>query len=500
MEMQHMNKLIETLRQRTTVSSLGAISSPYLPTRLIWSALLLAFTDLMVLLLAQSGAYWLDASRAVSSIPSLQALLSAGILFYLLAALIYLFLIWLLLTVLTRTLALMIWLPISLIHVSHSIHWLLEQVGGSQPTTPTPFFLAIVNGGAAFLLGLLLVRFLIQSPTSSSAPRSMVQKLPQVLPGVWVLVMIVAVLISAFGNHGGWVPLNPKHSPGQRFNAAIAIDPIRERVVLFGGTSDWLGGKFLYNNDTWEWDGQDWIEMHPKTIPPARAGHMMAYDAKRGVVVMFGGMEKGENYVLSDTWEWDGKDWKQITSDYYPDARRDGQLFYDQDRETIILSGGFYYTYDKVPTMIDNSWEWNGREWKYLGELQNRLLITDPNTVYDPIRNQILLFDYKQVLIWQNQQWVSSGIQTTLPPRMGVSAAIDPANGNLLIVNGFNDGKFLEGTFLLENGTWKELHPDPAPSLRDSYVMFHDPVRNSFILYGGINGYALGDMWELVIP
>lgn len=495
-----MNKLIDTFRQRTSGVSLAAISSPFLPTRLIVSALLMIYTDLMVLLIAQSGAYWLDRTQAVSSVPALQSLLAAGVFFYLLAALGYLLLIWFLLTVLTRSLALVVWLPVSFIHLSHSLLWLFGRLGWMDPITPTPFLLAILDGGSALLLGVMLVRFLLPTPPSSTTSRAIFQKLPALLTAMWSFALIAAVLVSAFGKHGGWVPLKPEHTPGPRFNAAIAIDPVRERVVLFGGTSEWLGGIFLYNNDTWEWDGQDWIEMHPKTVPPARAGHMMAYDAKRNVVVMFGGMEKGEDYVLSDTWEWDGTDWKIMNVDYYPDARRDGQLFYDPVRETVILSGGFYYDYDKVPTMIDNSWEWNGSEWRFLDQLSDRLLITDPNTVYDPIRKQNLLFDYNKVLVWENGQWLNSGIQTTFPPRLGVSAAMDPTNGNLLIVNGFNNGQFLEGTFLLENGVWKELHPDPSPSLRDSYVMFHDPVRNSFILYGGINVYAKDDMWELVIP
>jgi hypothetical protein len=491
-----MNKIIDTLRQLVSTSSLKIVSAPYLSSNLITAALFLIYTDWMVVLLGQSGAYWIDTIRASSNLPFIQDLLSTGVLPYLLAGLAYLLLVWFLLSILTRSLALLAWMTVSLVHLANILFWVAGYLNSMDGA---PLNQVWLHAGAGLILGSLLVMMLFRS--SKPAPHGMIVWLKPAGLILWCLILAAFVLAAATAKRGGWVRLQPDHSPGRRANAAIAYDRSRQRIVMFGGISDWLGGKFLYENSTWEWDGRDWIKMHPDTVPLPRAGHMMAYDEKRGVVVMFGGEDKNGKYLFSDTWIWDGTDWEEVLRDSYPQGRRGGQLFYDPGRETIILTGGFYYSYeDQSPIMINDMWEWDGRKWEYLGYMPSDLLITNPNTVYDPVRGQTLLFNYNQVLVWENNQWVETGIEITLPSRLSVQAAIDPENGNLLLFGGVNNSVQLDDTWMLGGNTWQELQPDPAPSVRDAYLMFHDPVRDSFILYGGISGYALDDMWELEIP
>jgi hypothetical protein len=78
--------------------------------------------------------------------------------------------------------------------------------------------------------------------------------------------------------------------------------------VLVGGSD--LTGK---GNDTWEWDGNNWIEQHPIVSPPARAQHALAYDSAHRSVVLFGGL--GINSYLNDTWEY-----KYVNLSAYPDS------------------------------------------------------------------------------------------------------------------------------------------------------------------------------------
>jgi hypothetical protein len=60
--------------------------------------------------------------------------------------------------------------------------------------------------------------------------------------------------------------------------------------------------------DTWVWDGDERTSVNAPG-PPARQSGVMAYDARRGKVVLFGGQGAPpqppiNNWQLSDTWTW----------------------------------------------------------------------------------------------------------------------------------------------------------------------------------------------------
>ena len=496
-----MKTMMDKLRQWVSTTSLGLVSPPYLPSGLIWVALLLAYSDLMLILLGQPAGYWLDRSRAASNLPWLQNVLAAGILSYCLLGLLYLVLFWILLTVLTRSLALVVWMPFSFVHLTHIFSWMVEKGQFVNNITGSPAWSLGINTISVLILGIILVSGLLHfRKTAHDAPHRRAWIKP-VASSIWAIILIAAVSASAIWPRGGWARLHPDHTPGRRGNAAVAYDPVREKVILFGGISDWLGSSFQHENDTWEWDGQDWTKIKTNTVPPARAGHMMAYDEKRSVVVMFGGEEQTGTYMLNDTWEWNGKDWKQIFPDNYPLGRRGAQMFYDHDSGKIVLLGGFYYAPpDKVFTHLNDAWEWDGKIWQYLTTLPKSLLINNPNVAYDSQRQKTMLFDYKQIMTWAGMQWNTIDVDTIPPNRFGSWLAADPATGKMLLFGGVDNNVQLNDTWVWDGNKWKELHPDLTPSPRTDYVMFFDSSRNSFIVYGGMSSYALDDMWEYVLP
>jgi hypothetical protein len=431
----------------------------------------------------------------------MEKLLSAGLLPYALVALLYLALLWMLLMILTRSVALALWMLGSFIHLSHTLSWLVEKMKLTDSSSLSQGGMVFVNGISALLLGILLVKFLLSQQRPEKEPIRFQRGLRSFVLGAWVIGLLALVTISATWPRGGWGPLHAAHTPGRRALSAVAYDPARQKVVLFGGVSELIGSSFFYEQDTWEWDGNDWMEMKPKTIPSPRAGHMMAYDEKRNVVIMFGGEDKSGSYMLGDTWVWDGKDWKQMLPTHgSPTARRGGQMFYDPETEKVILSGGFYYSSGKVVTPFNDVWAWNGMDWEYVTSTPNSLMITNPNVAYDALNKRTMLFDYKQVMSWNDGGWSEMEARTQPPSRGGTWLAADLTSGIMLIFGGIDNNVRLEDTWMLEGGAWKELHPNLRPSPRDAHVMFFDPKRNSFILYGGMNNYALGDMWEYVLP
>jgi hypothetical protein len=96
------------------------------------------------------------------------------------------------------------------------------------------------------------------------------------------------------------------NGPRPRAEAAIAYDPVRQRVVLFGGY-EWSDGRVTRLGDTWEWDGVKWTQAST-TGPAPRSGAAMAYDPELRVVVLFG----GSGGPLGDTWSWNGRAWSPL--------------------------------------------------------------------------------------------------------------------------------------------------------------------------------------------
>src|SRR5262245_26720320 len=103
----------------------------------------------------------------------------------------------------------------------------------------------------------------------------------------------------------------PASWPAARGDHAMAWDPLRRTVLLFGGqTLD-----FSNSDELWEWSGADgrWTNLTPAQRPAAwpegRNGHGMAYDVARGRLVMFGGIGPPSwPGHAGDLWEWSSTD------------------------------------------------------------------------------------------------------------------------------------------------------------------------------------------------
>jgi hypothetical protein len=154
-----------------------------------------------------------------------------------------------------------------------------------------------------------------------------------------------------------WQQRHPTSGPSARVFAPMAYDGARKRIVLFGGSS---GQGQTYDGgfgDTWTWDGQAWTQFMPVTSPPPRSVAAMAFDETRGVTVLFGGVSGKQNTVLSDTWTWDGVNWKQQQPTASPPPRVGHVMAYDSARRVVLLQGG------EFDAPLGDAWLWDGRSW-----------------------------------------------------------------------------------------------------------------------------------------
>jgi hypothetical protein len=244
--------------------------------------------------------------------------------------------------------------------------------------------------------------------------------------------------------------------PGPRTFPAMAYDSRRKKVVLFGGNRVLFGknpDENTFLGDTWEWDGLKWTRLEVSG-PPPRAEAAIAFDARRGRVVLFGGHNRtSEGRVrLGDTWEWDGKKWTQINVTG-PSKRNGAAQVYNSESAKIVLFGGA--TQEGVS---GETWEWDGKQW-----LQNRSAITQG--------------------------------------RFNSVMAYDSARRKVIRFGGRYGGKPVGDTWEYDGKGWRHLS-STGPTERNHTGMAYDSKRKEIVLFGG-HDFGLsdgvnifGDTWE----
>ena len=121
----------------------------------------------------------------------------------------------------------------------------------------------------------------------------------------------------------------------------MVFDERRGRTVIFGGTGPYRPGQRApWRGDVWEFAGRRWRAREfangagPRTSPGA------AYDSKRRVTVVFGGVD-GSGF-LGDLWAWTGVEWRKLADASAAGSvpRAMGRLAYDPRRDRVVLVGG----------------------------------------------------------------------------------------------------------------------------------------------------------------
>ena len=173
-----------------------------------------------------------------------------------------------------------------------------------------------------------------------------------------------------------WREMSGGVHPSPRMSPAIAYDPLRQRVVLFGGSGDAAG-------ETWEWNGTSWHQAHPAQAPSPRGRATMAFDDKRRAVLLFGGFDRGN--VLGDTWLWDGTNWLLQAVNGPPG--RANHVMAAHPQRGIVLFGGWQSRPDSI---LGDTWLWDGRAWRQ-HDLAGPPAREMPAFAWDPQRRELVL-------------------------------------------------------------------------------------------------------------
>lgn len=240
-----------------------------------------------------------------------------------------------------------------------------------------------------------------------------------------------------------------RHGPTGSHGWRFIYDPVRHVSVLFGGNGahGWWGD-FL--NDTWTFDGSRWSQKSPTTMPSPRAFSVVAFDSKRGVVVLFGGYNGAG---LNDLWTWDGTNWSPEAAAASPPQMFPLGLAYQPDG-SLLVAGQSAPGGGGILAAVQ-SWTYANQTWRE----------------------------------------VTAGGTPPCLDHYGASAQ-DLQRGVLVFFGGYCTG----ATVKWDGSKWTEVTPNPSPPNRGneagSPAMAYDPDHHAVLLYGGYkSGTYVNDLW-----
>lgn len=260
--------------------------------------------------------------------------------------------------------------------------------------------------------------------------------------------------------NGGWSLMTPAASPPGNYFGGMAYDAARQRAVFYGGA---VG---LYNtNGTWTWDGTNWAAATPATRPPARYDVAMTYDSAGAVTLLFGGNLRTNNTSLAntnDTWVWSGSDWMLKAPTNAPSPRCQYGLAFDAARGEVVLFGGVNNT--SGGGTFSDTWTWNGTDWTQKSPTSHPPALDVSGMVYDSVRQEVLLFGglpssggNNSTYAWNGTNWSQKSPLVQPPQLYNHAMAFDPVRGEALLFGGIDhatSGSPLAGTWLWDGTNW----------------------------------------------
>lgn len=232
-----------------------------------------------------------------------------------------------------------------------------------------------------------------------------------------------------------------------RVGSSMAYDQKRGVVILFGGDT---------GMDTWAWNGQTWVQLFPASFPPARSGASMAYDAANSEIVLFGGMSTS-GYPLDDTWLWDGTNWLPASPALAPAARTQASMTYDIAQQRIVLFGGMIIGAGQAASTIADTWTWDGANWTQLHPAASPPARGQSAMTYDELHKQVVLF------------------------------------------GGFSGNGLMDDTWTWDGKNWTQQHPPGNPVARAGASLIYDSAAEQLVLFAGVADPKVGDLHDMWI-
>lgn len=196
----------------------------------------------------------------------------------------------------------------------------------------------------------------------------------------------------------GWTEVASTSPAPQVGGSVLVPDPARERLLLLGGISPGTRFEAPAFSRIWSWDGRRWVrELNAESSFPDVLFPAAAYHEAQGEHVVFGGctgipaggLVSACSQALRGTWVSEGERWDRREVDIEPPSRWGAVMAYDAKRERVLLFGGF----DGNGDQLGDLWSWDGNRWT---QIEWNGSAPPPRgfaaSAYDRVRDRLIIF------------------------------------------------------------------------------------------------------------
>jgi hypothetical protein len=244
--------------------------------------------------------------------------------------------------------------------------------------------------------------------------------------------------------------------PSGRDAPHLAYDAARRRVVMFGGRRELPGDRVEILADTWEWDGARWHEVTNTGLEKVLHA-VTAYDPVRRRVVMYGGF--GDAGFSRKLREWDGTRW--VTRDSTGPASLPGAAAMTPSGELIVM--GISPTPDNapVPPPAPHTWTFQASSWRTaeqgppIANLQPTAGAPD-GTLYVYQAWERWVSEPIMHVRHPDGEWTRITSATSPGVRTTVAAAYDAARKRMVLYGGRAGRSLLSDTWEFDGRTWEK--------------------------------------------
>jgi hypothetical protein len=338
-----------------------------------------------------------------------------------------------------------------------------------------------------------------------------------------------------------WTDITPPGAgPSPRNSASCLYDPVRDRLLIYGGYRVTTGGTYIVYSDTWQVPfgvAPSWSAISTAGAPPPRFSCGVIYDPVRDrMVICAGGIEccglntnEMRALTLSGTPTWS----QIITSGPLPPARTSPMTIYDPFGDRLVMAGGnggdtrtwsFPFvgppTWSEIPTTtipeqlgeaiydpVNQRLVMHGaKTWAltltgppvWSGLFSEPLNINRYASSYDSKRDRMIVAAQETwSLALEAPQWT---LLNNAPSFFDHVQIYDPVRDRTLVTGGYRDGSASNEVWQLPGGTstWSQIFPVGAPpSPHGGAAAIYDPVGDRMIMFGGSGFPPYNELWEL---